>query len=90
MIILSVRVPPLECVSCVLQCVNHFHSDLIAYDCYDASPIISTRCNSSGTLSCSSSPCSSDRDYSIESFSLDEGIFDIDETNLGMFFFYLF
>ena len=85
-ITLSVRFATIKHVSCVLWYVNHFHSDMIAYDCYDASPIISSRCSSSGTLSCSSSPCSSDRDYSIESSSLYESIFDIDETDLGMFF----
>ena len=74
----------------VLQLSNlifhHFHSDMIDYEFCDASSVTSSQCSSCGTPSCSSSPCSSDRDYTIESPSLHESLFDIDEENMGILF----
>ena len=57
--------------------------DMIDYEFCDASSVTSSQCSSCGTPSCSSSPCSSDRDYTIESPSLHESLFDIDEENMG-------
>lgn len=59
------------------------NSDLIDYDCFDASSVLSSRCSSTGTPSCSSSPCSSDREYGFEASSLPDSFYDIDDDNFG-------
>ena len=68
---------------------NFFHSGMVDSDYYGTSSSISSRCSSSGTPSCASSPCSSDRDYSIETSSLHESVFDLDYADLGAFFCHL-
>eukprot|EP00112_Aurelia_sp_Birch-Aquarium-sp1_P002286 Seg1249.18 transcript_id=Seg1249.18/GoldUCD/mRNA.D3Y31 product="Protein FAM199X" protein_id=Seg1249.18/GoldUCD/D3Y31 len=68
-----------EAVGAELEC------DTIDYDFFDNESIHLRGC-SSGVPSCSSSPCSSERDYGVEKYSFADSFQDIEETEFDLAF----